>query len=86
MPDFSDEANCRQVIINENYVKDFAPLKSDETGAYERTEVLVNIDLISILGISELHQYVETKFLLSLSWREFRLIYHNLKEYKNMVG
>ena len=82
--DFSDEENCETVIIDSSYVKDFAPLESFNETAYKRTEVYVKVDLMSIMEISEVDEIMETQFSLTLTWSDFRLTFHNLKETTSM--
>ena len=48
--DFSDEANCKLVVLPENYVIDYAPFTVNHTGAVLKVEVLVKVYKFSILG------------------------------------
>ena len=82
--DFSDEEDCKTVILDNSYVKDAAPLESFNETAYKRTSVHVKVDLMSIMEISEVDEFMETQFSLSLTWTDFRLTFHNLKETTSM--
>ena len=41
--DFSDEENCKLVVLPENYVKDYAPFEVDELGHLKKVQVLIKV-------------------------------------------
>ena len=41
--DFSDEANCRLVVLPENYVPDYAPFTVDDKGDLLKVKVLIKV-------------------------------------------
>lgn len=53
-----------------------------------KSEVEVNLDLLNILNIAEDDSLIEIQFLLSLRWRDERLIFRNLKvsDHLNIVS
>ena len=78
--DKSDENNCK-LIIMENYNKNIAPFTVNQTND-EINAVNVNISakIINILKINEVEQSFQVKIILLLTWYDYRLMYHNLKE------
>ena len=82
--DFSDEENCNTVVLDDTYIQDFAPLERLNETVYKRTEIFVTVDIVSILDISENNEVLEVKFVLTLKWKDFRIIFHNLKEKTSM--
>ena len=93
--DFSDEENCKLVVIPENYVTDYAPFTVDVNGnlvkvqvkikvnkpnqAGNQMHISIKIDLISILEINEVNQKFKTQFKIYVMWFDFRLKYYNMK-------
>ena len=93
--DFSDEENCKLVVIPENYVTDYAPFTVDMNGNLVKVQVkikvnkpnqagnymhkIIKIDLISILEINEVNQKFKTQFKIYVMWFDFRLKYYNMK-------
>ena len=41
--DFSDEANCKLVVLPDNYVKDYAPFTVDQMGELKKVTVLIKV-------------------------------------------
>ena len=78
--DFSDEEDCQIVVLGNNYIEDFAPLEKLNETTYKRTEIFLTVVIVSILDISEINEVLETKFVLTMKWKDFRISFHNLKE------
>ena len=70
--------------MDDTYIQDFAPLERLNETVYKRTDIFVTVDIVSILDISENNEVLEAKFVLTLKWKDFRIIFHNLKEKTSM--
>ena len=78
--DKSDESSCSIVFIDpSNYRKYYSPTPDDLN---KMLEVKVNMNLFAIEKIMEIDMTFETKFTLTLEWKDHRLTYYNLKEEK----
>ena len=44
--DFSDEANCKLVVLPENYVIDYAPFTVNESGKLMKVQVQIKVGVI----------------------------------------
>ena len=78
--DQSDEKNCQLVILNDNYDKNFPPIDRARDGGIIPREVNISIALMNIRKIDEKGQTIRLQLQISLSWRERRAMYQNLKK------
>lgn len=46
--DFSDEANCKLVVLPENYVIDYAPFTVNESGKLMKVQVQIKVEVKSV--------------------------------------
>ena len=46
--DFSDEANCKLVVLPENYVPDYAPFTVLENGDLKKVDVLLKVSFLAM--------------------------------------
>ena len=73
--DKSDEYNCKKVILDEkNYNNDIPPYVSGSN-----VKIKVSIFLMSVNKI-ELPSTFDAKFMLQLSWKDYRLVFQDLNE------
>ena len=82
--DFSDENQCSLVVQPANYAPDYAPFTVSEEGMLLKVKVGITIDLIKILDINEVGQIFGNQFNLYMTWYDFRLKLHNMKDNINM--
>jgi hypothetical protein len=82
--DSSDEANCHLVVKLDTYVSYDAPFTIDQDKKLVKVPVQIGIDLIRILSINEVGQIFGNQFNLIMTWYDFRLKFHNMKENINM--
>lgn len=73
--DESDEKYCKIVMMDSNYVKE-VPLPP--SGPNKMLEVNVGVTFYSITNLDELTQSYDSRFLLHVAWKDFRLSYQNL--------
>ena len=79
--DGSDEKNCKLIVMEGNYNKNIAPFIVDpDNDQVQPVQVNISAEILDILKINEVEETFKLKFQLALSWYDFRLIYHNLKE------
>ena len=78
--DKSDEGSCSIVFIDPtSYRKYYPPIPDDIS---EMLDIKVNMNLFSIEKIMEIDMTFETKFTVTVEWKDYRLTYYNLKEEK----
>ena len=73
--DKSDEENCNIVVLEKSYNKNVPPIISQNEGA----NVSVSIDILKLVDIKEEDYSIEIQFSITLTWKENRATYHNLK-------
>ena len=75
--DKSDEKEWDLVNIDESYDRNINP---PPVGDKAKTEVLLSIDLLSILQIDEIKSVFYVKYILQAQWFDTRLNFYNLKK------
>ena len=81
--DSADEEDCNMVQFDQTYKKEFAPVKVDDNGNIVKTVVNVDVDLLTILKVSEVESLFSCQLRLFLTWKDQRLEYNNLKMESN---
>ncbi len=76
---FLDEIGCEILTTDRSYLKDVPPPSDGEL-----TNVMVSLDLLEILEISEVGNIITMQIDLRLSWTDRRLTLLNLKTEKNL--
>ena len=71
------------VQFDQTYKKEFAPVKVDDNGNIVKTVVNVDVDLLTILKVSEVESLFSCQLRLFLTWKDQRLEYNNLKMESN---
>ena len=79
--DKSDEKECSLLSIDDSYDRNINPPPLHNEG---KTQVSINIDLISILRIDEIKSQFYLKYILKTQWFDRRLRFNNLKEEQEM--
>lgn len=79
-PDRTDEESCQIFKPDSTYLKDVPPEPSEG----ELAEVLITIDVLSILEISEVNSYIQLQLNIKLSWVDNRITMFNLKKDKDV--
>ena len=78
--DRSDEENCQVVVMEENYNNKISPFGFDpDTKKLIPANVDISIAIIDVIDISEVDLNYVLKFRLQMTWKDYRLVYHNLK-------
>ena len=83
--DFSDEKNCKLVIMDDDYQMEDAPIDANENG----TNVFVSFTIFDLNSFHEISMSFQIKFTITMKWYDSRLIYSNLQngtELKNKLG
>ena len=77
-PDRSDEAACDIIWVDDSYLTYYPapPIK----GEGNKSEIFLSVALKSVLDIKEVESTINVQFVLSLKWKDPRIIYRNLKE------
>ena len=79
--DESDEKECRIIILKGGYNRDLPPigkrLKDNDTAP--PVTVSISITLMKVVEIEEVDHSIHLQFQISLSWKENRVKYQNLK-------
>ena len=77
--DESDENGCQLLVLENNYNKNIPPIGSAKDGSVIAAKVSISITLMKVVEIEEVDHSIHLQFQISLSWRENRVKYHNLK-------
>ena len=83
--DASDEANCKLVVISQDYKMEDGPIDADANG----TDVFVNFIIFDLNSFHEISMSYRVKFALTLKWNDSRLTFTNLQngtDFKNKIG
>ena len=80
--DRSDEKGCKLITLKdeEGYNKNIAPIDSGPDGSIIPADVSISIVLMKVVEIEEVDHSIHLQFQISLSWRENRVKYQNLKK------
>ena len=84
--DESDERKCQIVVLQQGYNKGVPPIvvKGKKDKRKQLLPVRVSLTLQKVIAIKEVDYSISFKFKISLSWRENRATYQNLK--RNMTN
>ena len=77
--DKSDENGCQLVDFGKNYNKNIPPIESED-GSVIPANVSISITLMKVVEIEEVDHSIHLQFQISLSWKENRVKYRNLKK------
>ena len=77
--DESDEDSCHLVVLKNNYNKNIPPIGSARDGSIIPVNVSLSITLMKVVEIEEVDHSIHLQFQISLSWKENRVMYQNLK-------
>ena len=78
--DKSDETGCQLIIFENNYKREIPPIEMAEDGQVIPTKVNISITLMKVVEIEEVDHSIHLQFQISLSWKENRVRYQNLKK------
>ena len=78
--DKSDENGCQLIVLENNYNKNIPPIGNAKDGTPIPTDVSISITLMKVVEIEEVDHSIHLQFQISLSWRENRVKYQNLKK------
>ena len=78
--DESDENGCQLVVLKNNYNKNIPPIGSAKDGTVIPVDVSISITLMKVVEIEEVDHSIHLQFQISLSWKENRVKYQNLKK------
>ena len=78
--DESDEQNCKLLVLQRGYNKVVPPMVVKEKRETELLPVRVSLTLLKVIAVTEEDQSISFKFTISLTWRENRVMFHNLKK------
>ena len=80
--DRSDEKGCKLITLKdeEGYNKNIPPIESGPDGSVIPVDVKISIALMKVVEIEETDHSIHLQFQISLSWRENRVKYQNLKK------
>ena len=79
--DKSNEVACNIIVAESSYNKGMNPSPKDKS---EKAKIEVSVQMEAILGINEIEQSFHVSYSLVLTWRDPRLLYHNLKRNSNL--
>ena len=78
--DESDEKGCQLIIFKDGHNKNIPPTGKTKAEVVVPTDVSISITLMKVVEIEEVDHSIHLQFQISLSWRENRLKYQNLKK------
>ena len=78
-PDGSDEVDCNMILTDDSYLKDMPP-----QGKSDKLKVFIAVNVLAILEISEVENFILLQLELKLSWNDNRLTMANLKDDKDL--
>ena len=67
-------------LLENDYNNKIPPIGNAKDGNAIPTDVSISITLMKVVEIEEVDHSIHLQFQISLSWKENRLIYHNLKK------
>jgi len=74
-PDKSDEKNCDILRLNEDYRGELFPREIDNSAL----TVFINVSILAFPKIDTLELYYTADFVLSMRWRDPRLVWYDLR-------
>ena len=78
--DFSDEKNCKVLVLREGYNRNIPPVSLEK----EMVDVSLSIDILKLVDINEKDYSIEIQFSITLGWFENRATYQNLKTKRSL--
>ena len=78
--DESDENGCQLIVFKNNYNKNIPPIGSTVDGAVIPAHVNISITLMKVVEIEEIDHSIHLQFMISMQWKENRVMYQNLKK------
>ena len=78
--DESDENGCQLIVFKSNYNKNIPPIGNAKDGSPVPADVSISITLMKVVEIEEVDHSIHLQFQISLSWKENRVKYQNLKK------
>ena len=77
-----DEVSCNKVHVDHTYLKDQPPPPLDsKDNEIKKSKVVLAVEIFNILHIDEVSSLIKLQFKLTLSWRDPRLHFVDLKEH-----
>ena len=83
-PDRSDESNCEILSLGEGYIADYEPVTVDVNYDIVKVPIHVSVDILTILGLSEIDGIFSVEFELFLTWFDQRIVFKNLKPFSEL--
>ena len=79
--DRSDEKGCKLITLKdeEGYIKNIPPIEGGPDGSVIPVDVKISIVLMKVVETEETDHSIHLQSQMSLSWKENRVKYHNLK-------
>ena len=78
--DESDERDCKVTVLKDGYNKNIPPIARAKDGSAIPAKVNISITLMKVVEIEETDHSIHLQFQISLSWKENRVKYQNLKK------
>ena len=78
--DESDEMGCKLIILKESYNKNIPPITKEIGKKALPANVSISITLMKVVEIEETDHSIHLQFQISLTWKENRVKYQNLKK------
>ena len=76
--DASDEINCEKIIVPESYLNESPPPPLVDGKSF--AGIRIGVSVINLLDLNDVDGAMHLQYRLTLSWRDLRLRYKNLKE------
>ena len=77
--DKSDEKECKLIIFEDGYNKNIPPTGKTKDEVVIPARVSISISLMKVVEIEETDHSIHLQFQITLSWKENRVKYQNLK-------
>ena len=77
--DESDEKDCKVIVLKDGYNKNIPPIARAKDGSAIPAKVNISITLMKVVEVEESDHSIHLQFQISLSWKENRVQYQNLK-------
>ena len=78
--DESDENGCQLIVFKSSYNKNIPPIGNAKDGSAIPADVSISITLMKVVEIEEVDHSIHLQFQISLTWKENRVKYQNLKK------
>ena len=86
--DKSDEIDCQSIKFHNAYMKNLPPPSFKPMSYNERTPIWLEMTVISVLELNEIHSMMKLQLELQVRWIDTRLEFTNLKseQHGNIVS